>query len=110
VSARRFRQIALGLPGVVESSHGGHPDFRVGQKVFASLGYPDTAWGMVKLTPDEQQVLIEGAPKIFRPVAGGWGKRGCTSVHLASADAASLKSALTMAWTRLAPKRPAKRA
>jgi hypothetical protein len=31
-------------------------------------------------------------------------------VHLASADAASLKSALTMAWTRLAPKRPAKRA
>ena|SRR5689334_16118285 len=109
MTAQRFRRIALGLPGAVESAHGGHPDFRVGGKVFASLGYPDKAWGMVKLTPDEQQILVEAEPKIFRPVPGGWGKRGSTNVHLASADAASLRSALTMAWTRVAPKGPAKR-
>ena len=104
MTARRFRRIALRLPGVTESAHMGHPDFRVGQRIFATLGYPDKAWGMVKLTPAEQQVLVEAAPKIFRPVPGGWGRRGSTNVHLASADEASLAGALTMAWKRIAPK------
>jgi len=104
MTAQRFRRIALDLPGAVESSHMGHPDFRVGGKIFATLGHPDAAWGMVKLAPEEQQVLTEGAPDIFRPVPGGWGKRGCTNVHLASADRASLASALTLAWKRAAPK------
>ncbi len=102
MSAQRFRRIALDLPGVEESSHGGHPDFRVGKKIFATLGYPDKSWGMVKLTPEEQQVLVEAEPGIFRPVPGGWGKRGNTNVRLAAADAASLKSALTLAWKRVA--------
>jgi hypothetical protein len=103
MSVRRFRRIALALPGVVESSHMGKPDFRVGKRIFATLGYPDKAWGMVKLTPDEQQVVVEAAPKIFRPVPGGWGKGGATNVHLASADDANLDSALAMAWKRIAP-------
>jgi len=104
MSAGKFRRIALSLPGVIESSHMGHPDFRVGKRIFATLGHPDKAWGMVKLTPEEQQVVVEAAPKIFRPVPGGWGKGGSTNVHLASADGASLKSALAMAWKRIAPK------
>jgi hypothetical protein len=37
-------------------------------------------------------------------VPGGWGKRGSTHVRLARADQATLKSALTMAWTNIAPK------
>jgi hypothetical protein len=104
MSVRRFRRMALALPGVVESAHMGHPDFRVGKRIFATLGHPDKSWGMVKLTPDEQQVMVEAAPKIFRPVPGGWGKGGATNVHLASADDASLGSALAMAWKRIAPK------
>jgi hypothetical protein len=104
MSARRFRRLALALPGVVEASHMGKPDFRVGKRIFATLGHPDAAWGMVKLTPDEQQVVVEAAPRIFRPVPGGWGKGGATNVHLASADDASLASALAMAWKRIAPK------
>ncbi len=59
---------------------------------------------MVKLTPDDQAMLVASAPKIFRPVAGGWGKRGSTNVHLASADEFTQTSALTMAWKRVAPK------
>ena len=31
----------------------GHPDFRVGGKIFATLG-PEGDWGMVKVGPDEQ--------------------------------------------------------
>jgi hypothetical protein len=41
MSSNRFRLIALGLSGVVEGSHQGHPDFRVGKRIFATLGYPD---------------------------------------------------------------------
>jgi hypothetical protein len=104
VSSSRFRLIALGLPGVVEASHQGHPDFRVGKRIFATLGYPDRGWGMVKLTPEQQSVLVEAEPEIFRPVPGGWGKRGSTNVRLTAADAATHRSALTLAWSNSAPK------
>ncbi len=41
-------------------------------------------------------------PDIFVPVAGGWGRRGSTNVRLVPADAATLESALTMAWRNVA--------
>jgi hypothetical protein len=104
VSSSRFRLIALGLPGVVEASHQGHPDFRVGKRIFATLGYPDRSWGMVKLTPEQQSVLVEAEPEVFRPVPGGWGKRGSTNVRLTAADETTLQSALTLAWRNVAPK------
>ena len=56
-----FRRLALGLPEATEGAHMGHPDFRVRNKIFASLGVPDADWGMVKLTPEQQEVLIAGA-------------------------------------------------
>jgi len=37
-------------------------------------------------------------------VPGGWGKRGNTNVRLARADQTTLQSALTLAWTNVAPK------
>jgi hypothetical protein len=48
-----FRRIALSMPEAIESSHMGHPDFRVAGKIFATLGAPalegalTTAWGNV---------------------------------------------------------------
>jgi hypothetical protein len=105
MTTARFRRIALSLPDAVESEHMGHPDFRVGKRVFATLGYPDKAWGMVKLTPEEQQMVVDAAPDVFRPVPGDWGKHGSTNVRLAAADDATLTSALTMAWTKVAPKK-----
>jgi hypothetical protein len=104
MSSNRFRRVALALPGVIEASHQGHADFRVGKRIFATLGYPDNDWGMVKLTPEQQSVLIEAEPEIFRPVPGGWGRQGNTNVRLARADQATLKSALTLAWSNIAPK------
>ena len=104
MSASHFRRAALALPGAVEGAHQGTADFRVGKRIFASLGYPDDAWGMVKLTPEQQSMLVETEPEIFRRVPGGWGAQGCTNVRLAAADAATLKSALTMAWKNVAPK------
>ena len=108
MSQHRFRRTALSLPDAVEGSHQGHTDFRVGKRIFATLGYPDAAWGMVKLTPEQQSMVVEAEPEIFRPVPGGWGKGGATNVRLAKADAATLRSALTMAWQNISAKSPAK--
>lgn len=98
----------MSLPGAIEASHQGHPDFRAGKRVFATLGYPDDGWGMVKLTPEQQAMLVEAEPDIFRPVPGGWGKGGSTNVRLAKADQTTLRSALTLAWNNVAPKLPLK--
>jgi hypothetical protein len=109
MSSSRFRGVALSFPDAVEGSHQGHADFRVGKRIFATLGYPDDDWGMVKLKPEQQTVLVEAEPEIFRPVPGGWGKSGSTNVRLAKADPATLQSALAMAWQNAAPERSAKR-
>jgi hypothetical protein len=98
-----FRRIALALPQAIEAAHMGHPDFRIGKRIFASLGWPDDAWGMVKLTPDQQRSLVRSQPGIFRPVKGTWGLRGSTNVDLAGADEPSVQHALFLAWQNLAP-------
>jgi hypothetical protein len=108
MSLKSFRLIALSLPDVIEGSHQGHADFRVGNRIFATLGYPDDEWGMVKLTPEQQSVVVAAEPEIFRPVPGGWGKGGSTNVRLAKVDVTTLQSALTMAWKNLASKPQAK--
>jgi hypothetical protein len=59
---------------------------------------------MVKLTPEQQSILVDAEPEIFRPVPGGWGKQGNTNVRLAKADQTTPRNALTLAWTNIAPK------
>jgi hypothetical protein len=39
-SADEFRRIALSFPGAGEKAHMGHPDFRVGGKIYATLQAP----------------------------------------------------------------------
>ena len=99
-----FRSLALELPEAVESAHMGHPDFRVGGKIFATLG-PDGSWGMVKLTPDDQALFLRTAAADFRPASGAWGRKGSTIIDLEAADEATARQALTAAWRNTAPKR-----
>lgn len=104
-----FRKLALSFEGASEGAHGGHADFRAGGRVFATLGYPDAGWGMVKLAPEQQQVLVAAEPATFTPVKGTWGLRGATSVRLSAVDTRTARSALTMAWqTVTAARRPKK--
>ena len=100
-----FRRIALSLPEAEERAHMNHPDFRVAGKIFATLGYPDKDWAMVKLTPVEQEMFVKAQPKVFNPCNGAWGRRGCTNVHLKSAKKATIQRALLAAWHLAAPKR-----
>ena len=109
MSAGAFRKIALGFEGAIEKAHGGHPDFRTPNgRVFASLGYPGKDWGVVKLTPEQQQMLVGAEPRVFEPVNGTWGLRGNTKVKLSEADTKTLRSALGMAWQNV--NAPSKRA
>lgn len=98
-----FRKLALGLPEVVESSHMNHPDFRVGKRVFATLGYPGPEWGMVKLTALQQSQFMAAFPSVFVPVPGKWGLGGSTNVRLKAATASALRPALFEAWRNVAP-------
>ena len=100
----RFRRIALGLEGASENAHHGHPDFRVGGRIFATLGYPDRKWGMVNLTPDQQRARVREHPDAFVPAKGKWGEQGSTTVRLDTVDEEALGEALTLAWQNIIAK------
>jgi hypothetical protein len=104
MNAADFRRIALSLPEAEESAHMSHPDFRVGGKIFATLGYPDDDHGMVILPPEEQARFVHTYPKVFTQAKGAWGKRGSTAVRLSAVDKATLKRAMEIAWRNRAPK------
>jgi hypothetical protein len=92
-----FRRIVLALSDAVEGAHMGHPDFRVKNRIFATI-HPDPTHGMVKLTPDQQQVFVQDFPQIFAPENGAWGRAGCTRVTFAEADDEVIGEATTLAW------------
>jgi hypothetical protein len=109
VTAEQFRRLALRFPETVESSHMKHPDFRVrGGKLFATLAYPDKKWGMVRLTPEQQEEFVSAEPDVFVPVTGGWGRGGATTVRLRVATKKVLQPAMTAAWCNAAPKKLAR--
>jgi len=106
MNAEKFRTLALELPGALESAHMGHADFRVEGRIFASLGYPDESYGMVKLTPEQQRLYVMKAPRVFEPCAGAWGSGGATSVNLTTARVDILRAALEAAVKNAAKGRP----
>jgi hypothetical protein len=110
VTPARFRQIALGLKDVLEQAHHGHPDFRVGGRIFATLGYPDAKWGMVNLTPEQQAGFVREHPTAFEPSPGAWGAQGSTAVRLDALGEEVAGEALTMAWRNAVEKAPTRSA
>ena len=105
MTAAGFRRLALALPEAIESAHLGHPDFRVGGRIFATLGSPDAHYGMVKLTHEQQALFMRVASDVFSPAKGGWGRAGSTIVLLKRAKVATLRDAMSAAWRNVAPKR-----
>ena len=83
----------------------GHADFRVGGKIFATLGYPDERFAVVMLTPQDQDLVVHDHPKGFAPVRGAWGASGSTTITLRSAPKRAVEEALEAAWRKRAPKR-----
>jgi hypothetical protein len=104
-----FRRLALELPGAVESSHMNHPDFRLNNRIFATLSAQEKGNGVVKLTPEQQQSFISEHPQAFSPVQGGWGRMGMTFVHLNKADEFLMAGALTTAYHNVQKKQSEKK-
>jgi hypothetical protein len=98
MTADQFRRLALDLPEVEENVHQSHPDFRLRNKIFATLAYPDALHGMVKLTTEQQAQAMAAAPDAFRPAAGAWGRKGSTVVVLSRVTAKELKPILRQAY------------
>jgi hypothetical protein len=93
-----FRRIALSLEGAEESSHMGNPDFRIGNKIFATLAAAKHGYGNIMITPQQQAAFVEEMPEVFIPVKGGWGRNGATHIRLDLANQDLLTGALQTAW------------
>jgi hypothetical protein len=104
-----FRRLALALPGAKESSHMGHPDFRLDDRIFATLSAQDRGLGVLKLTVEQQQSFVTELPAIFSPVQGGWGRMGMTFVDLHHVDETTLKGALSTAYNNVRSKQKKKK-
>lgn len=99
-----FRALAASFPEAAPGSHFDTRDFRVGGRIFATLREEDGR-AVLKLSPDEQQLLMATGPGVFEPVGGAWGAKGWTRVALEAADHETVRHAMTIAYKSVAPKR-----
>jgi hypothetical protein len=104
-----FRELALSLEGAIESSHMNHPDFRLNNRIFATLSGQEKGCGVLKLTLEQQAAFLADQPHIFSPVQGGWGRMGMTYIQLSEADESIMAGALKTAYNNLKEKRSLKK-
>lgn len=102
ISLEAARKMALSLPEVEEKSHFDIPDFRIRNKIFATL-HTDKHYVMVKLSLTDQSVFCAFDKEVIFPVPGGWGRKGATFVNLKKIKRSMLMDALTTAWKYTAP-------
>ena len=95
----RVRELALSFPEAEEGTHMGHPDFRVRNKIFASLNADETMVN-VKIAAENLDALVRTDPDLYRDVwAGRW-----IGMEVARVDADALRNLLEDAWCLSAPK------
>jgi hypothetical protein len=102
MTSDEFRKLALEIPSAAEMSHMHNPDFRLGGRIFATLGWPDEQWGMVKVTPEQQRAFMKKSPHVFYPCKGAWGRRGYTNFYLANATRITARTAIDVAAKNIA--------
>lgn len=103
MTADDARALALDFPDTAEKSHMGKADFRVRDRVFATL--PRAGEMALRLDPAEQAALLATAPQTFAAAAGAWGRQGWTIVQLEDVDPQELRELVNEAWRRRAPRR-----
>jgi len=94
------RRLALALPEAFESSHFSRPDFRVANKIFATLP-PDGETVVLRLAPANVDTLISADPVAFWDEwRGRW-----LGVRLNRIALPVLRDLIADAWQTVAPKR-----
>ena len=103
-TAATVRRIALALPETVERSHFARPDFRVGNKIFATLPN-NPQFAVLKSRPANVDALVAADPTIFSDEwRGRW-----VGIQLDRVDPALLRELIVDAWRLVAPRRLAGR-
>ncbi|MDP1730138.1 MAG: MmcQ/YjbR family DNA-binding protein [Devosia sp.] len=102
VSEAELIALILSFPQAEQSSHFGHTDFRARGKIFAS--HPEPERLVLKLSVEQQELLVETAGEAFAKLPNKWGGKGWTSAAIPALDDATARSALQMAWINVAPK------
>ena len=95
-----FRRLALSLPRAIESSHMDHPDFRVGGKIFATLG-PMKAGGWSSSLPLSKPPSSSPTPTSLKPFPTPGAPQAQTKVHLKPATKAVVTPAVVAAYENL---------
>jgi len=101
-SATDVRNFALSLPGTAEAPHFDRTAFKA-RRIYVTVAADGKTANLV-LTPDEQEMKCLLLPEAFAPVPNKWGERGWTTVTLAAAGEADLRSAIEMAYAHARPK------
>jgi hypothetical protein len=96
------RRIALSMPEAQEKSHFSCPDFRVRNKIFATL-YPAENRAVVKLSVADQCALVSMDPKVFS--VNSWAHLGWTNVRLQHISKGHFRNVVRSAWRNVAPRR-----
>lgn len=104
VSIESAKKAALSLPEAEAKKHFDLPDFRVKNKIFASL-HSDKNYIMVKLSLVDQSVFCSYNTAVIFAVPDGWGRQGATFIDLKKIKKEMLLDALTCAWKNVAPKK-----
>ncbi len=108
ITAQRVRELVGALADAQEGAHHGHPDFRVNEKIFATLTEAEDR-AALRLTSVEARAFAERAPDVFRLVSDRepvtW-----VSVLLAAADEPEFADLLEEAWTLRMSEKSASRA
>jgi predicted DNA-binding protein (MmcQ/YjbR family) len=96
VNAADVRRIVAELPRAAEGAHHGHPDFRVRNKIFATLSEAEDR-AALRLSAPEARALAAQDARTYRLVSDrdpiGW-----VSVLLEAADFESFCDLLQEAW------------
>ena len=101
VTIELARKAALSLPEAEEKSHFHIPDFRVKNKIFATL-HLDKNYMMIKLSAVDQSVFCLIDQSAIYPVPNKWGKQGWTIFELTKVNGAMMKDALATAYNTIA--------
>jgi hypothetical protein len=102
ISVSTARKIILSMPEAEELQHHGHPDFRVNNKIFATL-WPHECRAVLKIAfadhADAQRSLARALSEL------AWGKQRWTNVHLEHIAPQIFRQLVEEAWYAVAPKK-----
>jgi hypothetical protein len=102
VTDQDVRRIALSMPGAEEKSHVGRPDFRVNNRIFATLRRSQSC-AVVKLSMADQSALVAMNPQTF--AVNSWAHPGWTNIYMKHITRRELRNVVQAAWRNVAPRK-----